>query len=406
MPPASVLWVMSGDCTLSATGPPMRAAACAASSALVASASCGRGTPYRASRALASTSVSTGPAAARARPTSSSTPGGVAEIRHRPSPPRLERGVIDQRTDCAGAARHRGVARDARFGEPRHRSRRRGRVGRQQDRLLGRRRDRGELFGALGGGCVVGERADQQDRVDPLRLADDLDEPRVADLVDRLRGAVDRVLRRRVGGKEGEDAPLDVVLQDRELEPVRRQDIGHPHRAAARSGDYRDAVAARQPTKREGGRDIEHMVEVLAADDAVVAEDRIVDIAGLRQCAGVRGRSTPPGCRSADLGDDQRLAGIRGLVGNGAEPFRAANSLEVKEEDVGAALVEPPIDIVMSLQNSLVAGADLMREIQLPVAAPAQEREGQRAALAADRNRPSRCPRPAASSGVDRGRPG
>ena len=83
------------------------------------------------------------------------------------------------------------------------------------------------------------------------------------------------------------------------------------------------------------------------------------------------------------------LPASRGLVGNGAEPFRAADPFEIEEEDVGAALVEPPIDVVVSLQDSLVAGADLMREIQLPVAAAAQEREGQGAALAADRDRPS-----------------
>src|SRR5438067_13489268 len=154
---------------------------------------------------------------------------------------------------------------------------------------------------------------------------------------------------------------MDVFSEHRQLEPVRRQDVGHPYRAAARSGDYRDAIAARQPTERECGRDIEHMVEILAADDAVVAEDRIIDIAGLRQCAGMRGRGTASGRRPADLGDDQRLAGICGLVRNRAEAIGAAYSFEIEEEDVGAALVEPPIDVVVSLQDSLVAGADLMR---------------------------------------------
>ncbi len=120
---------------------------------------------------------------------------------------------------------------------------------------------------------------------------------------------------------------------------MRRQDVGHPYRAAAGPGDDGDAVAARQPAKGEGRSDIEHMVEVLAADDAVVAEDRIVDIAGLRQCAGVRGRGAPPGGRPAYLGDNQRLAGICGLLGNRAEPFRVADPFEIEEEDVGAALV-------------------------------------------------------------------
>src|SRR5437667_272629 len=43
--PASALWVISGDCTLSATALPIRVAAAIASSALVTSASGGRETP-------------------------------------------------------------------------------------------------------------------------------------------------------------------------------------------------------------------------------------------------------------------------------------------------------------------------------------------------------------------------
>ena len=132
------------------------------------------------------------------------------------------------------------------------------------------------------------------------------------------------------------------------------------------------------------------MVEILAANYAVVTEDRIIDIARLRQCPGVRRCRTSSGSRSADLGDDQRLAGIRGLVGNRPEAVGAPDPLEIKEEDVGIPLVEPPVDIVVRLQDGLVAGADLMREIKLPVAATAEKREGQRPALAADRDRPRR----------------
>ncbi len=64
-------------------------------------------------------------------------------------------------------------------------------------------------------------------------FAHELDERGVSEFADRLRGRVDRVLRRAVGGQERHDAPLDVVLQHRQFEPVRRQDVGHPHRAAA-----------------------------------------------------------------------------------------------------------------------------------------------------------------------------
>src|SRR5260370_12222406 len=107
------------------------------------------------------------------------------------------------------------------------------------------------------------------------------------------------------------------------------------------------------------------MVEILAADDAVGAEDRIVDVAGMRQGAGMRCRGPPPGSRAADLGDDQRLAGIRSFVRDRAEPFRAADPLELEEEDVGPPLVEPPINEIVRLQDSRVAGPHPLREAQL-----------------------------------------
>ena len=131
------------------------------------------------------------------------------------------------------------------------------------------------------------------------------------------------------------------------------------------------------------------MVEILAADDAVMAEDRVVDRAGMSQRTGMRGGGAPPGLRAADLGDDDRFAGGRGLVGDGAEPGWVADPFEVSEKDVGAAAVEQPVDIIMRFQADLVAGAGLVGEAQLPWPPAAQKREGQRTALAADRDRPA-----------------
>src|SRR5437660_12739028 len=119
-----------------------------------------------------------------------------------------------------------------------------------------------------------------------------------------------------------------------------------------------------------------------------MAEDRVVDGAGMRQSAGMRGGSAPSGIRSADLGDNQRLAGLRRLPGYGAETVGAADPLEIDEEDVGAARVEPPIHVVVRFKDRLVAGADLVGEAQLSGTAAAQKRESQRAALGADRDRP------------------
>ena len=103
----------------------------------------------------------------------------------------------------------------------------------------------------------------------------------------------------------------------------------------------------------------------------------------------MRGRGAAPGIGAADLGDDQRLAGRGRLVGDGAETVGAGDRFEVEQEDVGAAMVERPVDIVVRLEDRLIAGADLIGEAQLPVAAAVQKGEGQRAALAADRDRPA-----------------
>ena len=83
----------------------------------------------------------------------------------------------------------------------------------------------------------------------------------------------------------------------------------------------------RQLAEGKGGRDIDHVVEVLAADDAVMPEDRVVDRARPGQRAGMRRGGAPAGVGAADLGDDHRLAGPRRLVGDRAEAGRLRGCL-------------------------------------------------------------------------------
>src|SRR5262249_51856001 len=92
---------------------------------------------------------------------------------------------------------------------------------------------------------------------------------------------------------------------------------------------------------------------------------------------------------TADLRDDHWFAGLRRLVGHGAEAVGIPDLFEIGEEDVGAVAIKQPVEIVMRFQTNLVAGACLIGEPQLPRPAAAQKREGQRAALAADRDRPA-----------------
>ena len=121
-----------------------------------------------------------------------------------------------------------------------------------------------------------------------------------------------------------------------------------------------------------------------------MAEDRVVGRAGMGERPSMRGGGPAPGVGASDLGDDQRFAGTRRLVGDGAKPGGVANAFEIAQENVGAARIEHPIDIVMRFEHGLVAGADLIGEAQLAVAPAAQKGKGQGAALAADRDRP--CP--------------
>ena len=238
------------------------------------------------------------------------------------------------------------------------------------------------------------------------RLAHDLDELGVADFVDRLRGAVDRVLRRGVGRQQRHQALLQMLFEHGKFEPVGRQNVGHPHRTAARAGDHRDAVALRQFAEGKGGGDVERMIEVFAADDAVMAEDRIVDRSGIRQGAGMRGRGAPARLGAADLGEDHRLPGLRCLFGDGAEARRVLDAFEIGDEDIGAAGIDQPIEVIVRFQANLVAGAGLVGKTQLPGPAAAQKREGQSAALTADRDRPALVALREEALLADRGTPG
>ena len=91
------------------------------------------------------------------------------------------------------------------------------------------------------------------------------------------------------------------------------------------------------------------MVQIFAAHDAVMPEDRVVDRTRMRQRAGMRGGGAPPGLGAADLGEDQGFAGSRGLVGDGAEAGRVAYAFEIGEEYVCTACVDQPIDLIMCL---------------------------------------------------------
>jgi len=111
------------------------------------------------------------------------------------------------------------------------------------------------------------------------------------------------------------------------------------------------------------------MVEVLAANDAVMAKNCIVRHARTGERAGMRSGGASSRIGAADLGEDHWLAHARRLLCDRAEPLRVADPFEIAHKDVGAARIEHPIEIVVRLQHGLIAGADLISKTQLPVAA-------------------------------------
>ena len=247
--------------------------------------------------------------------------------------------VVDQRADRSRTARHRGVAGDPCLGK----SRPRNPVSRSCRSTSGSAcqccGDRRQFVGDLLRGSprwpselisrIVSIRYDWRTARPSARSR-----PRRSPAPSRR-----RVQRRGVGRQHRHQPALDILLEHRQFETVRRQYVGHPHRAAARAGNDRDPVAARRLAVGEGGRDIDHVIEILAADDAVVAENRVV---GRPACA------SAPVCEAAarrPASERPTLATIIGLPARAAFSAtagneRVADALEKHNEDVGAAGVE------------------------------------------------------------------
>ena len=167
---------MSGDCTFSATAPPISRRRLARRRPRRS-----RGIPARRLHAVGGEQrLGLRPRSAPCPDSASALPTVVAHRRRRS--PAARRGgamrsrnaaVIGERLDRPGAARHRGVAGDADLGEGgRSPPRRRGRVGRTAGSAArSRRRCRPAPRRAFGAVVSLATEADQQDRVDALAIA-------------------------------------------------------------------------------------------------------------------------------------------------------------------------------------------------------------------------------------------
>ena len=213
--------------------------------------------------------------------------------------------------------------------------------------------------------------------------ADQPREFRITELVHALRRGIDRVLRGAVRRQMHVDGLARRSVEHRHLEAGAHAGVRHPHAGAARRGANAHALAGRQlvAAGEEAGREIDHLVEIVALDHAVMLEDRAIGGVRAGERGGVRGDGAAAGLGLADLGDDQRLAGRQGLVGGAAEFRRRLDVFEQQQEDVGLAFVEHVVEEVGGFEHGLVAGGDDVAERQIAPARAVEERKAEPAAL-------------------------
>ncbi len=178
----------------------------------------------------------------------------------------------------------------------------------------------------------------------------------------------------------------------RHLEARRHAGVRHPAAAAARRGADADAPARRQALAeaQEACRNVDHLADVAALDQAVALEHRPVGGGRAGERGGVRGGGARARIRLADLVDDDGLAGLQRLLGHAPEGLRALDVLQQHQQGVGLALLEDPVGEIERLQARLVAGGDDVAHRELLGAGVVEEGKADAAALADDGELPAR----------------
>ena len=287
---------------------------------------------------------------------------------------------------------HVGVERETSFRQ--HLDRRRGgqSVAPHQDRFRCRSLQRLELFflvrQPLGGACAH----DADDAVDDRRRGDRPREAGITDRTDRLRGAVDRVLRSAVGRQEGIENSARCSVERWNLETGRHAGVRQPGAAATRARADADAGSLRQsplPAQKAVG-DVDHLLDLGPFDDAVALRDGLERAVGARQRRRVRGGSPRARIGLADLVDDQRLAGSQCLFRDAQERLGCLDVFDHHQEGVGLAFIEQVLDDFEALEAGFVARRDDVVEGHLLRPAAVEERESHAAGLRDERDAPVR----------------
>src|SRR6266851_6910584 len=173
-----------------------------------------------------------------------------------------------------------------------------------------------------------------------------------------LRGDVDGIADAAIRRDERADRSLVGWIRWRELETAHRAGVGEPRPGATRGGQHGHVVAGGQTANAEVRGQVEHLVDIVHAQDAELSERRRISRIRADQAGRVRGGGAAARVSSTHLGQDDWLAQTRRLVRHGNQAFRLPKRLDEAQDDPGARLIEQGVDVVAPAQVDFVAGAD------------------------------------------------
>jgi len=237
--------------------------------------------------------------------------------------------------------------------------------------------------------CVARQRQHHQNGVDLVRHIEQIDALLQAAAVHPLRGHIDRIARRAIGGKQCADFGLNRVRQFRHLQALHRDRVRAPDAGAARHGQHSNAIPRGHRVGRQHGCDSDGLIEIVGNDKTIFGEYRVVGRGPASHAGGVRRRRALTRAGAADLGNDDGLAGLRGAPGGGEEFVDIANALDEQQDHVGRDILHHVVEEFAGAEVGFVAGADDITERYPERLGAVVDRKADAAALRDDADPPS-----------------
>ncbi len=154
------------------------------------------------------------------------------------------------------------------------------------------------------------------------------------------------------------DLVLDRRRQFRHLQPLQRSRVRAPDAGATGDGEHGHAIAPRQRIGGQDRRNGHRLVEIVANDEAIFREHRVISRRPAGHARSVRGCGPFASAGAADLGHDHGLLHLRGAL-RGTEKFRdVANALDEQHDDVGLGILHHVVEKFAGTEIALIAGRD------------------------------------------------